>query len=268
MLVAGDEYGAFLLCERDQVVVTRIGGSAWWLVRIGGQKHSATHDAQVLVAVGGAQPATRRNVLRPATSVAEASAGRRSTEGLPWPRLLVRSGHFGSCLRRLVELAPDRSVVGRLLGARLERDAVGENARLLLTAMNLDEVGRPERRGAPLIGASCAEEMRELEHDRDEVDRDQECQPEKLTSLGTVATTEPPPPANQAQPACRRRPRTGSPMRPVWALRQRSTVTSVPIGVYGQTFAAADSGSSTQPRLCGVPKDARLNAWIASPWLK
>ena len=134
--------------------------------------------------------------------------------------------------------------------------------------MNLDEVGRPERRGAPLIGASCAEEMRELEHDRDEVDRDQECQPEKLTSLGTVATTEPPPPANQAQPACRRRPRTGSPMRPVWALRQRSTVTSVPIGVYGQTFAAADSGSSTQPRLCGVPKDARLNAWIASPWLK
>ena len=204
----------------------------------------------MLVAVGGAQPATRRNVLRPATSVAEASAGRRSTEGLPWPRLLVRSGHFGSCLRRLVELAPDRSVVGRLLGALLERDAVGENARLLLTAMNLDEVGRPERRGAPLIGASCAEEMRELEHDRDEVDRDQECQPEKLTSLGTVAT------------------RTGSPMRPVWALRQRSTVTSVPIGVYGQTFAAADSGSSTQPRLCGVPKDARLNAWIASPWLK
>ena len=44
MLVAGDEYGAFLLCERDQVVVTRIGGSAWWLVRIGGQKHSATQD--------------------------------------------------------------------------------------------------------------------------------------------------------------------------------------------------------------------------------
>ena len=49
---------------------------------------------------------------------------------------------------------------------------------------------------------------------------------------------------------------------------QRSTVTRVPIGVYGQTFAAAASGSSTQPRLCGVPKDARLNAWIPSPPLK
>ena len=34
---------------------------------------------------------------------------------------------------------------------------------------------------------------------------------------------------------------------------QFSIVTSVPIGVYGQTFAAAASGNSTQPRLCGVP---------------
>jgi ROK family len=49
---------------------------------------------------------------------------------------------------------------------------------------------------------------------------------------------------------------------------QRSTVTSVPIGVYGHTFAAASRGSSTQPRLCGVPKEARLNAWIPSPPLK
>jgi fructokinase len=49
---------------------------------------------------------------------------------------------------------------------------------------------------------------------------------------------------------------------------QCSTVTSVPIGVYGHTLAAASSGSSTQPRLCGVPNDARLKAWIPSPPLK
>ena len=47
-----------------------------------------------------------------------------------------------------------------------------------------------------------------------------------------------------------------------------STVTSVPIGVYGHTFAAAASGSSTHPRLCGVPNEERLNAWIPSPALK
>ena len=39
----------------------------------------------------------------------------------------------------------------------------------------------------------------------------------------------------------------------VSARRQLSIVTSVPIGVYGQTLAAAAGGSSTQPRLCGVP---------------
>lgn|SRR5579864_6949435 len=48
-------------------------------------------------------------------------------------------------------------------------------------------------------------------------------------------------------------------------LVQSSIVTSVPIGVYGQTLAAVASGNSTQPRLCGVPKDARLKAWRASP---
>jgi hypothetical protein len=42
-------------------------------------------------------------------------------------------------------------------------------------------------------------------------------------------------------------------------------VTSVPIGVYGQIRAAAASGSSTQPRLCGVPNEARGNSWSASP---
>ncbi len=47
--------------------------------------------------------------------------------------------------------------------------------------------------------------------------------------------------------------------------RQFSIVTSVPIGVYGQTLAAALSGSSTQPRLCGVPNELRVKAWIASP---
>ena len=51
-------------------------------------------------------------------------------------------------------------------------------------------------------------------------------------------------------------------------LVQFSMVTRVPIGVYGQTLAAEASGSSTQPRLCGVPKEARLKAWIASPPLK
>src|SRR5512132_64045 len=49
---------------------------------------------------------------------------------------------------------------------------------------------------------------------------------------------------------------------------QFSMVTSVPIGVYGQTFAAEASGSSTQPRLCGAPNEARLKAWMASPPLK
>ena len=49
---------------------------------------------------------------------------------------------------------------------------------------------------------------------------------------------------------------------------QFSTVTRVPIGVYGHTLAAAASGSSTQPRLCGVPKLERVKAWMASPWLK
>ena len=36
----------------------------------------------------------------------------------------------------------------------------------------------------------------------------------------------------------------------------------------GQTFAAASSGSSTHPRLCGVPNDARVKAWMPSPPLK
>ncbi|HEX3874306.1 MAG TPA: hypothetical protein VHW26_09180 [Solirubrobacteraceae bacterium] len=45
-------------------------------------------------------------------------------------------------------------------------------------------------------------------------------------------------------------------------------MTIVPIGVYGQTLAAAASGSSTHPRLCGVPNDARLNVCRASPPLK
>ena len=49
---------------------------------------------------------------------------------------------------------------------------------------------------------------------------------------------------------------------------QCSMVTSVPIGVYGQTFLADASGSSTQPRLWGVPKEARLKACSASPPLK
>jgi predicted NBD/HSP70 family sugar kinase len=76
--------------------------------------------------------------------------------------------------------------------------------------------------------------------------------------LAGYAATEILPPA---RPAVRRarRDRAGA---------QRSTVTSVPIGVYGHTFAAASRGSSTQPRLCGVPKEARLNAWIPSPPLK
>ena len=38
---------------------------------------------------------------------------------------------------------------------------------------------------------------------------------------------------------------------------QVSIETSVPIGVYGQISAEVASGSSTQPRLCGVPNDAR-----------
>ncbi len=37
------------------------------------------------------------------------------------------------------------------------------------------------------------------------------------------------------------------------ASRYVATFTSVPTGVYGQTFAAAPIGSSTQPTLCGTP---------------
>ena len=51
-------------------------------------------------------------------------------------------------------------------------------------------------------------------------------------------------------------------------LAQFSIVTSVPIGMYGYTFAAAAAGSSTQPTLWGVPNVARLNACTASPPLK
>jgi hypothetical protein len=46
---------------------------------------------------------------------------------------------------------------------------------------------------------------------------------------------------------------------------ESSLVTRVPIGVYGHTFAAEARGSSTQPRLCGVPNELRLNACSASP---
>jgi hypothetical protein len=47
-----------------------------------------------------------------------------------------------------------------------------------------------------------------------------------------------------------------------------STVTSVPIGVYGKISAEAASGSSTQPRLCGEPNEERLKLCSASPPLK
>ena len=61
--------------------------------------------------------------------------------------------------------------------------------------------------------------------------------------------------------------RTGVP-RQRSASVQVSIVTSVPIGVYGQISAEAASGSSTQPRLCGVPNDARSKLCSASPPLK
>ena len=44
VLVAGHEYGSFLLCECDQVVVARIGRSARRLGRISGQNRSVTQD--------------------------------------------------------------------------------------------------------------------------------------------------------------------------------------------------------------------------------
>lgn len=49
---------------------------------------------------------------------------------------------------------------------------------------------------------------------------------------------------------------------------QVSIVTSVPIGVYGQISADAARGSSTHPRLCGVPNEARSKLCSASPPLK
>ena len=72
------------------------------------------------------------------------------------------------------DFAPDPELVRLLLGPRLERDAAGEDGCALLEAMRLDEVDLPERRGASLVGAAGAEEVGQLEDERDEIDRDQE----------------------------------------------------------------------------------------------
>lgn len=53
-----------------------------------------------------------------------------------------------------------------------------------------------------------------------------------------------------------------------WRAAHCSIVTSVPIGVYFQISAEAASGSSTQPRLWGVPNDDRSKLCSASPPLK
>ena len=49
-----------------------------------------------------------------------------------------------------------------------------ENGRALLQAVRLDDVDCSKAGGASFIGAAGAEEMRELEHERDEVDGDEE----------------------------------------------------------------------------------------------
>src|SRR6188508_3380358 len=79
--------------------------------------------------------------------------------------LTARGKRFEPLLRELVRV---------LQGLRLKRDAAGEHVGALLEAVHLDEVVRPERGRAPLVRAAGAEEMSELEHERDQVDRDQE----------------------------------------------------------------------------------------------
>ena len=62
---------------------------------------------------------------------------------------------------------------------RLELDAPGEHGGALLEAVHVDELVRPQRGRGSLIRAAGAEEMSDLEHERDQVDRDQERKEER-----------------------------------------------------------------------------------------
>ena len=107
-------------------------------------------------------------VSRRATAVAgPPSGGRRLGRSFSPSSSLSSSGSRETSPRILSSSAS-------CCGLRLERDAAGEDGGALLEAVHVDEVVRPERGRAPLVGAAGAEEMRELEHERDQVDRDQE----------------------------------------------------------------------------------------------
>src|SRR4029453_17507030 len=108
------------------------------------------------------------------SSVAERHGGRRAAERWAAAQALVEPELIAFELRLARDLTPNPELVRILLGPRLEGDAAGEDGRALLEAVHVDEVVRPERGGAPLVGAAGAEEMSELEHERDQVDGDQE----------------------------------------------------------------------------------------------
>ena len=117
---------------------------------------------------------TRRCCLspaKPAYSVGgrqDARSAERATNPEPAARLPPGSGASR-------QLAQDPAFVVCALRPRLERDPAGEDRRRAPAG------GAPRRRPSPgarprppLVGAAGAEEVGELEHERDEVDRDQE----------------------------------------------------------------------------------------------
>jgi len=73
-----------------------------------------------------------------------------------------------------LRVATEVERIGSLLGPRLERDSSGRYRGALLQPVYLDEVRGLEREGAPLVRAARAEEVDELEQDRNEVEGDQE----------------------------------------------------------------------------------------------
>jgi hypothetical protein len=108
------------------------------------------------------------------SSFAERASGSRSVEPGARARPLARSRLFGGRLRLPYDPAPNPEFVGVLLGSRLEDDPTGKDSCPLFQTVCLDDVHRSKRGGASLVGAAGAEEMCQLEHERDEIDRDQE----------------------------------------------------------------------------------------------
>src|SRR5215813_11065774 len=123
------------------------------------------------------RPATRQSRQR-GSSVAERCGRRRAAERCALAQMLVEPELLGLEFGLARDLAANPELVRILLSVRLERDPAGEDVGALLEAVHFDEVVRPERGRAPLVGAASAEEVGELEDERDQVDRDQEGQEE------------------------------------------------------------------------------------------